>query len=68
MEPLKYWNVLTREDNLDLMVEEPVLGYQAWMPQMFDSWGWSHLATFSIIVVWFLLVRYNEKTEKFTVI
>ncbi|MCP4126905.1 MAG: YeeE/YedE family protein [Gammaproteobacteria bacterium] len=65
---LKYWNVLTREDNLDLMVEETTLGYQAWMPQLFDGWGWSHLATFSILVVWFLLVRYNEKTEKFTVI
>ncbi len=65
---LNYWNVLTREDNLDLMVEETMLGYQAWMPQMFGNWGWSHLATFSVILVWFLLIRYNEKTEKFTVI
>jgi uncharacterized protein len=65
---LSYWNVLTREDNLDLMVEETMLGYQAWMPQIFGSWGWTHLATFSIVLVWFLLVRYNEKTEKFTVL
>lgn len=65
---LKYWDVLAREDNLDLMVEETMLGYQAWMPQMFGGWGWSHLATFSIIIVWFLLVRYNERTEKFTVL
>ena len=65
---LKYWDVLAREDNLDLMVEETMLGYQAWMPQMLGGWGWSHLATLSIVIVWFLLVRYNEKTEKFTVI
>ncbi len=65
---LKNWDVLTREDNLDLMVEQTMLGYQAWMPQMFDGWGWTHLATFSIVIIWFLLVRYNEKTEKFTVL
>lgn len=65
---LKYWDVLTREDNIELMVEQTMLGYQAWMPQMFGGWGWSHLVTFGIITLWFLLVRYNEKTEKFTVL
>ncbi len=65
---LKYWDVLTREDNLDLMVEETMVGYQAWLPNMLGGWGWSHTLTISILLVWFILVSYNEKTEKFTVI
>jgi uncharacterized protein len=65
---LKNWDILTREDNLDLMVEQTKLGYQAWFPQMFDGWGLTYLVTFIIIAVWYLLVSYNEETEKFTVL
>ncbi len=64
---LKYWDVLTREDNLDLMVEETMVGYQAWFPEIMGGWGWTYLVTFGIIAVWYLLVRYNEETEKFTI-
>ena len=65
---VKNWDLLTREDNLDLMVEQTKIGYQAWFPQMLDGWSLAYLVTFIIIAVWYLLVRYNEETEKFTVL
>jgi uncharacterized membrane protein YedE/YeeE len=64
---LKHWNLLTREDNLDLMIEQTLIGYQAWFPQIFGGWSWSYLVTFGILTVWYLLVRYNEETTRFTV-
>lgn len=55
------------EMNLD-MLEESRLGIQAHFPVMFDSWGWTYLACGVLLLLWYLLVRYNESTEKFTVV
>ncbi len=65
---LKYTDLLTREDNIELMIEQTKVGYQAWLPEMLGGWGWVYLLTFVILAVWYLLVRYNETTEKFTVL
>jgi uncharacterized membrane protein YedE/YeeE len=65
---LKYTDLLTREDNIELMIEQTKVGSQAWLPQMLGGWGWAYLLTFVILAVWYLLVRYNETTEKFTVL
>jgi hypothetical protein len=56
---------ITYELNLD-MIEESPIGYQAYFPTMLDGWGWTYLATGAFLLVWYVLVRYNESTEKFT--
>lgn len=55
-------------DFMDGMVEFSALGYQAWLPQMLGGWSWSYVATGALLGIWWALVRYNEDTEKFTVI
>lgn len=53
--------------NLDL-IEESAMGYQAFFPAMLDGWGWTYMATGAFLFLWYLMVRYNESTEKFTLL
>ena len=55
------------EMNLD-MLEESKLGIQAFFPTLLDGWGWTYLAIGALLLLWYLLVRYNESSEKFTVV
>jgi hypothetical protein len=55
------------EMNLD-MLEESRLGIQTFFPVMLDGWGWTYLAFGAFLLLWYLLVRYNESSEKFTVV
>lgn len=64
---LHRWDVMTRDVNLD-GIEFTKLGVQAYLPDMLGGWGWALLAGFGILLLWYLLVRYNESTEKFTVL
>lgn len=59
------WTV--SEMNLDLLEESP-LGIQAYFPDMLDGWGWTYLVSGAFLLLWYLLVRYNESSEKFTVV
>ena len=61
------WGLLTREMNLDL-IEETKVGIQVYMPDMFNGWPWAYAISFGVLIVWYALVRYNESTEKFTVL
>ncbi len=54
-------------DFLDGMAEVSPLGFQAFMPDLLGGWGWTLLVTFGLLLVWYLFVRYNESTDKFTV-
>ncbi len=54
-------------DFLDGMAEKSPLGYQAFLPDLIGGWGWTLLVTFSLLLLWYLFVRYNESTNKFTV-
>lgn len=54
-------------DFMDGMAEVSPLGFQAFMPDLLGGWGWALLVTFALLLVWYLLVRYNESTDKFTV-
>lgn len=58
---------LIAEMNLDL-IEETRIGYQAWFPAMLDGWAWAYLVSGALLLVWYLLVRYNEASEKFTLL
>jgi len=59
------WTV--SEMNLD-MLEESMLGVQVYFPAMFEGWGWTYLVAGAFLLLWYLLVRYNESTERFTVL
>ncbi|MDH3526286.1 MAG: YeeE/YedE thiosulfate transporter family protein [Gammaproteobacteria bacterium] len=64
---VKRWDLLTREMSLDL-VEVSKVGKQVFLPDVLPGWGWTYLLSFAILGVWYLLVRYNESTNKFTVL
>ena len=54
-------------DFLDGMAEKSELGFQAFLPDLIGGWGWTLFITFGLLLIWYLLVRYNESTNKFTV-
>ena len=68
---LNRWNLLTPEFDLDVldgMVEITKVGYQAYIPDLLGGWGQAYLISFGILIIWYLLVSYNESTSKFTVL
>ena len=64
---VKRWDLLTREMNLDLLLETKV-GIQTFLPSMLDGWHWTYLLSFVLLIIWYIFVRYNESTGKFTVL
>ena len=55
------------EMNLDLL-EESAIGIQTYFPAWLDGWRWSYPVMGALLLLWYLLVRYNESSEKFTVV
>lgn len=53
------------ETNLDTF-ERTAVGFQAYLPDMLSGWGISLLMSGGLLLLWYVLVRYNESTEKFT--
>lgn len=64
---LARWEVMKTEMNLDL-VEATKVGIQAYLPQMTGSWGMTYLVSFTLLGLWYALVRYNESTGRFTIL
>jgi uncharacterized protein len=64
---LKQAGLIVKEMTLE-EIEETRLGYQAYLPVMFDSWGWALLVSGAVLLLWYALVRFNESTEKFTML
>ncbi|KAF0103689.1 MAG: hypothetical protein FD187_957 [bacterium] len=64
---LKNAGLTVAEMNLDLVEESPI-GIQAYFPVMFDGWAWAYAISGGLLLVWYLLVRYNESSEKFTLL
>lgn len=44
------------------------VGYQAFWPELIPGWGWTLIIGGLLLAVWYAFVRYNESTEKFTVV
>jgi len=44
------------------------VGFQAFMPEMIGGWGYALLFGGGLLLLWYALVRYNETTEKFTLL
>ena len=42
------------------------VGYQAYLPAMLDGWGGTFLVSGTLLLLWYVLVRYNESSGKFT--
>ena len=53
------------ETNIDTF-ERTAVGFQAYLPDMLSGWGITLLISGSLLLLWYALVRYNESTEKFT--
>jgi uncharacterized membrane protein YedE/YeeE len=58
---------LQAEMNLEL-IEETRLGYQAYFPAMLEGWTPTFALAGIALLVWYLLVRYNERSQRFTLI
>ena len=65
---VRRWSLLTPEQNLDTMLDETLVGTQVFLPDALGHWAWALLAAYAALAVWYGLVRYNEATEKFTLI
>nr|CRH07404.1 Conserved membrane protein of unknown function [Candidatus Magnetococcus massalia] len=64
------WGWTELDSDLDYLDGVPTiseLGFQVFMPDILGSWGWAILFATSIVTVWYLLIRYNEQTDRFTV-
>jgi uncharacterized membrane protein YedE/YeeE len=44
------------------------VGFQAYLPEMIGGWGWTLLIGGGLLLLWYMLVRYNETTERFTLL
>jgi uncharacterized membrane protein YedE/YeeE len=55
------------EMNLDLIEQSP-LGIQTFFPDLLNGWGWTYLVAEGLLLLWYLLVRYNESSTRFTVV
>ena len=53
------------ETNIETF-EMTAVGYQAYLPDMVADWGLTFLLSGGLLLLWYALVRYNETTEKFT--
>lgn len=53
------------ETNIDTF-ERTAIGFQAYLPDMLSGWGLTLLISAGLLLLWYALVRYNESTEKFT--
>ena len=54
-------------DNMETF-EITQVGYQAYWPEIIPGWGWTLLVGALLLAGWYAFVRYNESTEKFTVL
>ena len=54
-------------DNMETF-EITKVGYQAFWPEIIPGWGWTLLISGTLLLLWYSFVRYNESSEKFTVL
>ncbi len=63
---LKKLNLSVIDETSVEMYESTNLGFQAYWPDMTSSWGFTLSLCAALLLLWYGLVRYNESTEKFT--
>ena len=55
-------------DFLDGIPEITAVGFQAYFPDIFDGWTVAYFVPMILIIIWYLLVNYNEKKKHYTVV
>ncbi len=65
---LKKFKITSIDESNVESYEMTSVGFQAYLPDMLGGWGWTLVISGALLLAWYLLVRYNESTEKFTVI
>ena len=65
---LKKFKITSIDETNVESFEKTAVGFQAYLPDMVGGWGWTFLISGALLLTWYLLVRYNESTEKFTVL
>lgn len=55
-------------DFLDGIPEITALGYQAYLPDLLGGWIGGLLLSLVILLLWYLFVRYNQRTGRFTIV
>lgn len=64
---VKPFELLTAEMTLDL-VEATKVGTQVYLPTALGGWPATYALVFGLLGLWYAFVRYNESTERFTVV
>ncbi len=64
---LSHWNVMTRDSGED-NIEFTKLGFQAYLPDLLGSHAAALLVGLGILLLWYIWLRYNESTERFTIL
>ncbi|MEW6513100.1 MAG: YeeE/YedE thiosulfate transporter family protein [Pseudomonadota bacterium] len=65
---LKGAGLTTSNPDSEADFEVTAVGYQAYWPDIFGGWGLTLLISGALLLTWYAFVRYNESTEKFTVL
>jgi uncharacterized membrane protein YedE/YeeE len=65
---LKAAGLTTSNPDSEADFEVTAVGYQAYWPDMLGGWGLTLLISGALLLAWYAFVRYNETTEKFTVL
>jgi hypothetical protein len=62
----KKFNLTAIDESSVETFERTTIGFQAYLPDMLSGWGPALLVSGGLLLLWYALVRYNESTEKFT--
>jgi uncharacterized membrane protein YedE/YeeE len=65
---LKRIGLTSADPDSEADFEVTAVGFQAYWPDMLGGWGWTLLLSGTLLLAWYAFVRYNESTEKFTVL
>jgi len=64
----KMFNITAIDETNVETFEMTNVGFQAFMPEMIGGWELTLLFGGGLLLLWYALVRYNETTEKFTLL
>jgi len=64
----KMFNITAIDETNVETFEMTNVGFQAFMPEMIGGWELTLLLGGGLLLLWYALVRYNETTEKFTLL